>query len=214
MQDQNKQLSRAQIAKYFPENGQKACDFILGAHNGSQFPDTHYPEVAFIGASNVGKSSLVNFLTGQKIAIVSNTPGRTRQLNFFLLAQRIMMVDMPGYGFAKAKDKHIAQWQKTSFEYFTTRKNLKRVFLLIDPIKGLKESDFRITDDFNNLGIPFQIIFTKIDKLNINKVKDAQERLLQQTAQWPALHPTIISCSVKKKIGLQELKKEIISSIL
>ena len=213
MQEQNKQLTRAQIAKYFPEHGQKACQFVLGAHNPSQFPDTHYPEVAFIGASNVGKSSLINFLTSQKIAIVSNTPGRTRQVNFFLLAEKLMLVDMPGYGFAKAKDKHIQQWQKTSFEYFAKRRQLKRVFFLVDPTKGLKETDFEMANIFNSLGLSFQIVLTKIDKLKIEQIKAAQEKILEQTQLWAALYPTMISCSVKNKTGLVELKKEIINAV-
>ena len=148
------------IEKIFPAHGQQNCEFILGAHNASQFPQTYYPEFAFIGASNVGKSSLVNALTAQKVAIVSNTPGRTRQVNFFLLSERIMVVDMPGYGFAKAKNKHIQSWQKTSFEYFAKRKQLQRVFMLIDPIKGIKETDREMANIFNSVAANFQIVLT------------------------------------------------------
>lgn len=208
-----KNISRAQIAKIFPENGEKNCEFILGAHNSRQFPQTNYIEFAFIGASNVGKSSLVNALTAQKVAIISNTPGRTRQLNFFLLSKKIMIVDMPGYGFAKAKDKHVENWQKTSFEYFAKRPQLKKVFLLIDPIKGLKDTDFEIADIFNSLAVSFQIVFTKIDKLKKEELAVIMAQIQEQTKLWPALYPEIIMTSSKRNEGLDQIKQEIIGSL-
>ncbi len=198
------------INKIFPSHGEQSCEFILGAHNSSQFPETHYPEFAFIGASNVGKSSLVNALTSQKVAIVSNTPGRTRQLNFFLLSARVMIVDMPGYGFAKAADKHIANWQRTSFEYFAKRQQLKRVFLLIDPVKGLKKSDHDMANIFNSVGINFQIILTKIDKMDRRKLEIAEAKIREEAKSWAALHPKIILTSSKKDQGLNEIKNEIV----
>lgn len=198
------------INKIFPSHGEQKCEFILGAHNSSQFPDTRFPEFAFIGASNVGKSSLVNALTAQKVAIVSNTPGRTRQLNFFLLSERVMIVDMPGYGFAKAADKHIANWQRTSFEYFAKRAQLKRVFLLIDPVKGLKKSDHDMANIFNSVGINFQIIFTKIDKLDPRKVEAMEKKIREEAKGWAALHPKFILTSSKKDYGISEIKSEIV----
>lgn len=186
---------------------------MLGAHNPSQFPETYYPEVAFIGASNVGKSSLINSLTAQKIAITSNTPGRTRQVNFFLISERLMLVDMPGYGFAKAKDKHIAQWQKTSFEYFAKRRQLKRVFLLIDPIKGLKETDHEMADIFNALGISYQIILTKTDKLKPTELEKSKNEIIEGSRLWAALHPEILRCSCKRNEGFEEIKREIVALI-
>ncbi len=209
-----KQLTKAQIEKFFPKDGQKACEFVLGAHNPGQFPETYYPEIAFIGASNVGKSSLVNSLTSQKVAIVSNTPGRTRQLNFFLLSQRLMLVDMPGYGFAKAKNKHIEHWQKTSLEYFATRKQLKKVFLLIDPIKGLKETDHEMANVFNTIGLSYQIILTKTDKLKPSELEKAKNDIIAGSKLWPALHPEILSCSVKRNDGFDQIKREIVTLIL
>lgn len=197
------------INKIFPSHGEQKCEFILGAHNASQFPDTHYPEFAFIGASNVGKSSLVNALTAQKVAIVSNTPGRTRQLNFFLLSDRITIVDMPGYGFAKAADKHIANWQRTSFEYFAKRAQLKRVFLLIDPTKGLKKSDHDMANIFNSVGINFQIILTKIDKMDAKKLEIAEKKIREESKLWAAMHPKFILTSSKRDQGLSEIKSEI-----
>ena len=113
----NKKLEAKKIFNGNPE-------FLFGAHNYSQIPTFHFPEIAFVGASNVGKSSLINGLVGKKIAIVSTTPGRTRQLNFFKIfgfEDGFILVDMPGYGFAKASEKHSEHWQKTSFEYLTKR---------------------------------------------------------------------------------------------
>ncbi len=198
------------IEKIFPKDGRQQCEFILGAHNPRQFPETFYPEFAFIGASNVGKSSLVNALTAQKIAHVSNMPGRTRQINFFLLSQRLMLVDMPGYGFAKARDKDIANWQKTSYEYFAKRVQLKRVFLLIDPIKGLKESDLEIANIFNGLAVNFQIIFTKSDKLKSEELQRFIEKIKEKSKLWPALHPEFIITSSKTNKGIEEIKYSII----
>jgi GTP-binding protein len=204
------EITKAQIDKIFPKDGQKACEFVLGAHNASQFPQTFHKEFAFIGASNVGKSSLVNALTAQKIAIVSNTPGRTRQVNFFLQSEKLMIVDMPGYGFAKAKDKHIAQWQKTSFEYFAKRAQLKRVFLLIDPIKGIKESDLDIINVFNSLGVSFQIILTKCDKIKPHEAENVKSDIIKKSQKWPAFFPEIIFCSTKYNQGIFEIKSEIV----
>jgi len=198
------------IKKIFPSHGEQKCEFILGAHNSSQFPDTSFPEFAFIGASNVGKSSLVNALTSQKVAIVSNTPGRTRQLNFFLLSERIMIVDMPGYGFAKAADKHIANWQRTSFEYFAKRSQLKRVFLLLDPIKGLKKSDHDMANIFNSVGISFQIIFTKIDKIDAKKLEAIEKKFREEAKLWAAMHPKFIFTSSKRDQGIGDIKSEIV----
>lgn len=194
------------IDKIFPRYGEKKCEFVLGAHNPWQFPETYLPEFAFIGASNVGKSSLVNALVADKIAITSNTPGRTRQINFFTLSERIMIVDMPGYGFAKANDKHIENWQRTSFEYFAKRKQLKRVFLLIDPTKGIKESDVEMANILSSLAVNFQIVLTKIDRLKKEEFEKSKENIIAKSKLWAALHPEIISVSSKKEQGLDQIK--------
>jgi GTP-binding protein len=204
-------MKKIDITKIFPIHGEQACEFILGAHNASQFPETRYPEFAFIGASNVGKSSLVNALVRQKIAITSNTPGRTRQLNFFLLSEKIMIVDMPGYGFAKAGERQIEHWQKTSFQYFANRAQLKRVFMLVDPVKGLKKADFDIANIFNSTGINFQIVLTKADKIKHEELLEAKKEIAKQAKLWAALHPHIIVTSSKENEGLDELKREMIS---
>ena len=127
-------------------------EFLYSINNPEQFPSYHFPEIAFIGASNVGKSSLINSLVQKKIAITSNTPGRTKQLNFFKLfgyKDGFIMVDMPGYGFARDSKKNIAHWQNLSLNYLANRKNLKKVFLLIEAQKQLKDHDRDIIKFFN-----------------------------------------------------------------
>ncbi len=202
-------MKKLEAKKIF--NGE--VEFLFGAHNYSQVPTFHFPEIAFVGSSNVGKSSLINALVGKKAAIVSNTPGRTRQLNFFKIfgfEDGFILVDMPGYGFARAKAAHVGHWQRTSFEYLTKRSNLQRVFLLIDPTKGLKEPDLEAINIFNTLAVSFQIVLTKIDKMSREELEKAQNKIKKQSEKWPAVFPGIITCSALKGYGIMELQDEIV----
>jgi len=188
-------------------------EFLTGAHNFSQIPKHHYPEIAFIGASNVGKSSLINAVFAKKIAIVSSTPGRTRQLNFFKISgfrDGFMMVDMPGYGFAKAKIKNIQHWQDVSFDYLMNRPNLKRIFLLIDATKGLKNHDLEVIEIFIQNNIFFQIVLTKIDKLNLEDQEKSTQEITKKLEVFPSFCNTIIKTSSSKKYGIEELQNSIV----
>jgi GTP-binding protein len=189
------------------------CKFIMGACNYSHIKESRLPEVAFIGRSNVGKSTLINSLLKQKIALTSKTPGRTRQLNFFELNQKLIIVDMPGYGYAKVSKTEVSSWQKLSYEYFAKRVNLKRVFLLIDARRGPKDSDLEMMNIFDTLAISYQIILTKVDELRGGDLEKIIEKTKNDSKKFPALHPKIIATSSNKNISIDDLKKEIVNLI-
>ena len=193
-------------------------EFILGAHNFSQIPQHHYPELAFIGASNVGKSSLINAIFSQKIAIVSSTPGRTQQLNFFKIngfKDGFVIVDLPGYGYAKAQQKKIQHWQDTTFDYLLNRPNLVRIFLLVDGIKGLKNHDLEVIEFFYQHQLDFQIILTKIDKINLDFQKKSIQEInhkieIISKKNISNFNHKIILSSNSKGYGIFDIQNEII----
>ena len=187
------------------------CTFMLGVADLSQLPpDNIVDEIAFAGRSNVGKSSLINALTGRKtLAKTSNTPGRTQQLNYFNLADKIYMVDMPGYGFAQAPEHLVKKWQKMIFAYLQGRANLKRVFLLIDSRHGIKKVDSEIMEMLDKAAVNYQIILTKTDKISaveLAKVITATSKIIKE---HPAAHINIIATSSEKNRGIEELRTEI-----
>ncbi len=188
--------------------------FVAGASNFKQIPLKRNPEIAFIGASNAGKSSLINALVNQKIAVASSTPGRTQQLNFFSIdandPNQLIIVDMPGYGYAKASKSSIAKWQSVAIDYLTNRANLKRVFVLIDPNRGLKESDFELFNSLSAVGVSFQIILTKIDKISSLELDIAETKINKQVVNFASLYPKIIKTSAIKSNGILELQNSII----
>ena len=192
-------------------------EFLYSINNPEQFPSYHFPEIAFIGASNVGKSSLINSLVQKKIAITSNTPGRTKQLNFFKLfgyKDGFIMVDMPGYGFARDSKKNIAHWQNLSLNYLANRKNLKKVFLLIEAQKQLKDHDRDIIKFFNIYSVDYQIILTKIDKLNRADQIQILEKIEKELSILIHKKPKIIATSASGKYGIDDLQNEIIKLLL
>src|SRR5438046_810925 len=142
------------------------CRFIAGAAEADACPPETLPEIAFLGRSNVGKSSLVNALTGRRmLARTSNTPGRTRQINFFALDNRLMLVDLPGYGYAAASKSAVAAWTRLVQHYLRGRASLRRVCLLIDSRHGIKEPDRPVMQLCDTSGLSYQVVLTKIDKL-------------------------------------------------
>lgn len=188
----------------------KPCNFVLGVANLSQLPLTEMGEIAFAGRSNVGKSTIINALTGQtKLAKTSNTPGRTQQLNYFNLDEKIHIVDLPGYGFAQAPENVVKQWKKLILSYLQGRVNLTRVFVLIDSRHGIKNVDNEIMELLDKSGVNYQIVLTKSDKIS----KTALEKVIQKTkkdlSKHPAAHVNIIPTSSVKKTGIELLKAEI-----
>ena len=191
------------------------CDFIKGVAAIDGLEHSIIPEVAFLGRSNVGKSSLLNAITKRsKLAHTSKTPGRTQELNFFSFGEDIPMmtiVDMPGYGFAKASKSKIAEWTELSRYYLQNRSNLRRVFLLIDARHDIKPSDEEIMSMLDNCAVSYQIILTKIDK-----IKDRDKKIsktLDSVKSHVAVHPVIYSTSSHKETGLEDLRNGISSLV-
>ncbi len=188
-----------------------ACDFVLGVASLGQLPpDDKMEEIAFAGRSNVGKSSLINALTGRKgLAKTSNTPGRTQQLNYFNLAGKLFLVDLPGYGFAKAPKNIVKNWQKMIFTYLQGRVNLKRVFLLIDSRHGIKKVDHNIMEMLDKAAVTYQIILTKSDKIPTAALNKILKETKAEIAKHPAAYVDIIATSSEKGFGIDELQAEI-----
>jgi GTP-binding protein len=142
------------------------CDFIWGATSAESLPPEKLNEVAFVGRSNAGKSSLVNALTGRKsLARVSQTPGATRQINFFNLADRLMLVDLPGYGFAKRSKTEAEAWQEMIFSYLRRRARLRRIMLLLDARRGVMDSDRDVMALLDQTAVSYALVLTKVDEL-------------------------------------------------
>ena len=188
--------------------------FVLGVARLEQLPLTEMPEVAFAGRSNVGKSSIINALTGQKgLAKTSNTPGRTQQLNFFNLADKIHIVDLPGYGFAKAPEEQVKQWQKVIFAYLQGRVNLKRVFVLIDSRHGIKKSDLEVMELLDKAAVTYQLVLTKLDKIGAGNLTKVKAELEKEIGKHAAAYTKVLATSSEKLIGIDELQAEIASLI-
>jgi GTP-binding protein len=181
--------------------------FVKGVVRIDGLPVGALPEVAFAGRSNVGKSSLLNALTGRKaLARTSNTPGRTRELNYFLVGEALHIVDMPGYGYAKAPKAQVKGWNQLIYDYLRGRAQLKRVFLLIDARHGVKTTDEGALGLMDDSAVSYQIVLTKIDKISeaqLQRIQDETGRLL---AKHPAAHPYSIATSAEKRLGISELR--------
>ena len=189
--------------------------FIAGSTNKYSLPEESSIEFAFSGRSNVGKSSLINSLTNQKkLAKTSQTPGRTQQLNFFQSKKfQLRLVDLPGFGYAKASKSSISSWQRNISSYLKTRSNLKRVFLLLDARRGIRDIDLEKMQTFDKIPISYQLVVTKFDKINIKDIESLVINLKKASDTRPALHPKIHITSSFLSLGIDELRTEIATII-
>lgn len=193
----------------------KPVTFVAGVQHLEQLPVLTLPEVAFIGRSNVGKSSLLNALTNNgKLARTSQTPGATKQLNFFNVMDVLHLVDVPGYGYAKAAKKDVKMWQGTLFAYLRGRAQLARAFMLVDARHGIKDADKEMFKLLNDSAVSFQIVLTKIDKINAEELAEVREKTLVIAAKQPAAHPGIISTSANAKLGIESLREAVIEALV
>jgi len=184
--------------------------FVLGTPTLSGLPEPRETEIAFAGRSNVGKSSLINALVGQKgLARTSNTPGRTRELNFFISDMGPTIVDMPGYGYARASKKQIKDWTRLIFAFLRGRANLRRVYLLIDARHGIKENDGETLDLLDKAAVSYQIVLTKSDKLKRTEVSEIVEKTKLALVKRPAAYPEIVLTSAETGLGMDILRAEI-----
>ncbi len=183
------------------------CEFMLGVAALKQLPEPDCSEVAFAGRSNVGKSTLVNALTGRKtLARTSNTPGRTQQLNYFNLGDQIYLVDMPGYGYAKVSKEQIAQWTALIFSYLRGRPSLRCVFILIDARHGLKDSDLELMKMLDETAVSYRIILTKSDKVKTQQLEKTVNSITEKLKKHPAAYPEVTCTSSHKDKGIAELR--------
>ena len=186
------------------------CDFVAGAAVVEMLPPPGLPEVAFAGRSNVGKSSLVNALTGRKtLARVSNTPGRTQQLNFFDLGGRLCLVDLPGYGYSKVGKQAAADWTRLTLNFLKGRPNLRRVLLMVDSRHGIKESDEDVMAVFDNAAVVYQIVLTKADKVKPPALAAMLAATQDRVKRRVAAHPDVLITSSQAGLGIPELRAEI-----
>ena len=176
--------------------------FVGSFETVKSLPKTHFSEYAFIGRSNVGKSSLINAIVGVQIARTSNTPGRTQSLNLFNLDDRIMIVDLPGYGYAKVSKTDAMRWLQRLEDYLLNRSQLKRLFILIDSRIGVRDSDLDLMDFCDANAIPYQVVYTKKDK----KVREKNQIEIKHTDHG-AMIPEILYTSAEKKTGLDGLRE-------
>jgi GTP-binding protein len=186
------------------------CQFVKGVVNRAGLPDEPIPEVAFAGRSNVGKSSLLNAMIGQgPLARTSNTPGRTRELNYFRLGDALHIVDMPGYGYARASKSLVEGWQRLVYEYLLGRPQLTRIFLLIDSRHGVKENDSETMKLMDQSAVSYQLVLTKIDKLKARELEEVKAATLKEIGKHAAAYPELIATSAEKKTGMDELRQAV-----
>lgn len=183
------------------------AEFMMGVASLPQLPASDLPEIAFAGRSNVGKSSLLNALTGRRaLARTSNTPGRTQELNFFNCKDRLMLVDMPGYGYAKVSKTERNAWGKMIRGYLRGRPHLRCAFVLVDARHGLKENDLEIMTMLDETAVAYRVILTKADKIKAAELTAVSEATREVLKKRAAAFPGLVATSSEKGHGIDELR--------
>ena len=183
------------------------CDFVWGATTAESLPPERLNEVAFVGRSHAGNSSLINALTGRKsLARVSQTPGATRQINFFNLADRLMLVDLPGYGFAKRSKTEAEAWQEMIFFYLRSRARLRRVLVLIDARRGVMDTDRQVMELLDKAAVSYGLVLTKGDELKPAEREKALAAAAQEAARHTAALAEVQLTSALKGDGIEGLR--------
>lgn len=190
------------------------CEFVRGVQSLSQLLPDELPEIAFAGRSNVGKSTLVNALTGRKtLARTSNTPGRTQQLNFFTLSEAAQLVDLPGYGYAKVSKSQVKDWTKMVLSYLKGRASLRRVMLLIDGRRGIMETDRDVMKMLDVAAVSYQVVLTKCDKLKTEDFQAVVRKTVDEVKTHVAAHPKVMLTAALKDKGIKDLRTEIWAAV-
>jgi GTP-binding protein len=188
----------------------KETSFVKGVVDMQGLPNPDKIEVCFAGRSNVGKSSLINSLTGRKgLARASNTPGRTQEINFFSIPENHYLVDLPGYGYANAPIKVVEKWQNLLKQYLAGRQSLRRAFVLVDGRHGVKKVDTEIMSMLDSSAVTFQVVLTKLDKIKEKDRDSILDQVRTSLQKHPAAFPEIILTSSEKGWGIQTLRSVI-----
>lgn len=185
--------------------------FVKGCVRIADLPPMDRLEIAFAGRSNVGKSSLINALCGTSaLARTSNTPGRTQELNIFeSQSENLRIVDMPGYGYAKAPEPKVRAWTQLIHQYLTGRATLRRVYVLVDSRHGPKDNDISVMNELDRAAVSYQVVLTKVDKPSAEDLEAVIAKTLSAIAKRPAAHPDVIQTSSEKGTGINQLRTEI-----
>ena len=204
-------------SEYAPETIEEArrlfagpCEFMLGVVKMDTLPDEACAEVAFAGRSNVGKSSLLNALTSRSnLARASNTPGRTREINYFDLGGVVRLVDLPGYGYARAARGDVEAWTRLTRDFLRGRAALRRVFVLVDARHGLKETDLEVMKLLDTSAVSYAVVLTKADKVKPTALEALKEATAKAISRRPAAHPLVRATSSETGEGLPDLRADI-----